>query len=610
MLSRYNRLYGLITVGIVIIATTGLAVNTLEIITEQRDIKMLPTDYNPYQALYDEMLYPTVRIESPGGIGSGVIANLECIDHVNAAATRSLHSIFILTASHVVGNNTSVTVTVYSYISNTQTVLCELRAFVVITDTNKDLALLATEIHGITRTYSAKLAKKNYVPYLFMPIYTVGCSLGLNPRPSQGILTSIGGNPCSSVANYWEVSSSILPGNSGGPVFSADTPSYAGASAGRHEVIGIAVWVKVYHGQLVTTMAGIVPVTEIYKFLDAYFSCHPEQSEGSLRRNEILRYAQNDLGVNDYQFIRYSDVSSSIARLEGAMPADRADDAVKRARQPFAKQQLVLRKDITMPTLFEVKLEIPAMVAAASDVAEKWLQGLLNNAELVENRIKAAIPDEASFQSKLATPAAQEWNGFVNPAYRTKHGRTKEQLVNTFAKNIGNAFGRWYERLTKAFATEDGVKAKRYKDAVTASLPYMMEQLRMKVLRMTGDRAHGIGAGAIAVYWLTGEATVAGKLRQGDQLIDGGPTRICPADMVQAFRAALMNRFVQAAMLISNSNYDTAVITAQNDSNNHLVQSFVDPGVGLMPFATGAPSNVDFIVEDGIFKLRLKATQI
>ena len=36
-------------------------------------IKMLPVDWNPYQRLYDEMLYPTVRISSANGVGSGVI---------------------------------------------------------------------------------------------------------------------------------------------------------------------------------------------------------------------------------------------------------------------------------------------------------------------------------------------------------------------------------------------------------------------------------------------------------------------------------------------------------------------------------------------------------
>jgi S1-C subfamily serine protease len=167
----------------------------------------------------------------------------------------------------VVGNNTSVTVTIYS-----ENVITSLPASVVITDTNKDLALLATDTHGITRTYSAKLAKKNYVPYLFTPVYAVGCSLGLNPRPSFGHITNVGASRCpsgrpsdkgqtlgSAPTDFWEISAPILPGNSGGPVFTADT----------HEVIGIAVWVKVYHGQLITTMAGIVPIQTIYEFLDS-----------------------------------------------------------------------------------------------------------------------------------------------------------------------------------------------------------------------------------------------------------------------------------------------------------------------------------------------------
>jgi S1-C subfamily serine protease len=256
-----------------------------EVKTTVSVIKTLPVDYNPYQKLYDEMLYPTVRIESISGIGSGVIINLECIDHVNAAPiTTSGHSIFILTAAHVVGNNTSVTVTVYSYVSNTLSAFCELSAFVVITDTNKDLALLATEIHGITRTYSAKLAGKNYVPYLFTPVYAVGCSLGLNPRPSQGIITVIN-NPDNlrSSASHWEISAPILPGNSGGPVYAkrSGVPTDVG-DASEYEIIGIAVWVKVYHGQLITTMVGIVPINQIYEFLNSINHKDTKNTKNSL----------------------------------------------------------------------------------------------------------------------------------------------------------------------------------------------------------------------------------------------------------------------------------------------------------------------------------------
>jgi S1-C subfamily serine protease len=234
---------------VIILAMTVMSLNTLEVITEQRDIKVLPNDYNPYQKLYDDLLAPTVRIENASGIGSGVI--------ISATGATD----WILTAAHVVGNNSSVVVTFYSYISNTQTVLCDLCAFVVMTDTGKDLALLRTQINADLKDiiHKAKLASKDYTPFLFAPIYAVGCSLGLDPRPSSGIITAISDNQRSS-ASYWEISAPILPGNSGGPVFDANT----------HEVIGIAVWVKVYHGQLVTTMAGVIPITEIYKFLNSH----------------------------------------------------------------------------------------------------------------------------------------------------------------------------------------------------------------------------------------------------------------------------------------------------------------------------------------------------
>ena len=36
-----------------------------------------------------------------------------------------------------------------------------------------------------------------------------------------------------------------------------------------HELIGITVWVRTYHGQLITTMAGIVPINQIHEFLDS-----------------------------------------------------------------------------------------------------------------------------------------------------------------------------------------------------------------------------------------------------------------------------------------------------------------------------------------------------
>jgi len=268
-----------IIMGIVLTVVSVMPLNTVEVPSETWVIKPLPADWNPYQKLYDELLTPTVRIYSGSGIGSGVIINTPL-----TPLTRG--DIHVLTAAHVVGNNSSVTVTLYSYLNNKQSVLCELCGSVAITDTNKDLALIRipptplikgglrgdTLIKGGTKggIYSAKLAQKDYKPFIFTPVWVVGCSLGLAPRPSFGHLTVVSSeervtsseakspHPSLLTTRYWEVSAPILPGNSGGGVFDANT----------HALIGIAVWVRTYQGQLITTMAGVVPIQTIYEFLD------------------------------------------------------------------------------------------------------------------------------------------------------------------------------------------------------------------------------------------------------------------------------------------------------------------------------------------------------
>jgi len=242
------RLSDYIIIGLAIALSTLGFVPMPDTVPFPHGIRLLPHAPNPYQAEYEQMLFPTVRVLTPSGTGSGVV--IETTDEHGSGHT------YILSAAHVVGNEATVKIeTFYPFRS-------EIEASVIITDTAKDLALLSIEprakskensaLYALRSTlYSARLAPRDYTPWLFTPVYTIGCSLGLPPRPSTGIITAIN-------QDYWEVSSPILPGNSGGPVYDAKT----------YEVIGIAVWVHTYKNQLVTTMAGIVPIQSIYEFLD------------------------------------------------------------------------------------------------------------------------------------------------------------------------------------------------------------------------------------------------------------------------------------------------------------------------------------------------------
>ena len=226
-----------------------------------------PVVRNPYQTEYEQMLYPTVRITAGWSTGSGVIISVE-------RRALSVEGIAILTAAHVVEDQSIVDIELYDSSVITGTV--------VITDTDKDLALIRTQINADFRIYGANLAPQDYTPYIFTPVYTIGCSLGLAPRPSQGIISAITtpfyspltkGDLGKQIPPYewglggcYGISAPILPGNSGGPVYACPEPRFGNART--YQVIGIAVWVKVYDGQLVTTMAGVVPINQIYEFLE------------------------------------------------------------------------------------------------------------------------------------------------------------------------------------------------------------------------------------------------------------------------------------------------------------------------------------------------------
>jgi len=187
--------------------------------------------------VYQEVLMPVVKIRTGNGTGSGVIISDK----------------HILTAAHVVGDEITVQVIAYSYHQDTRALSCLascLSAFVVMTDTVKDLALLELK-STICSLKSAELAPRNYTPYIFTEVYAVGCSLGLDPRPSEGIISVVSNTE-------WEISAPIIPGNSGGGVFLKST----------HELIGIAVWIRTYGWQVIPQMAGIVRLQDIYEFLD------------------------------------------------------------------------------------------------------------------------------------------------------------------------------------------------------------------------------------------------------------------------------------------------------------------------------------------------------
>jgi hypothetical protein len=127
---------------------------------------------------------------------------------------------------------------------------------------------------------------------------------------------------------------------------------------------------------------------------------------------------------------------------------------------------------------------------------------------------------------------------------------------------------------------------------------------------MTGFKDEGRGPASLAGLWLTGDQLVLRDLRSGDRVEAGGPFLICASQERSGFKSALVQRLIQAGAVILKAHLTDSVISAHNDRTNNLVQHFLDPGLGLNPFATGGPSHVDFTKENNQLFLEIQVDRV
>ncbi|MBI4833615.1 MAG: hypothetical protein HY811_02180 [Planctomycetes bacterium] len=260
-----------------------------------------------------------------------------------------------------------------------------------------------------------------------------------------------------------------------------------------------------------------------------------------------------------------------------------------------------------------IDLWIPAHVPPKPDMSDKWEQVFYAVARIINQRRKEKIPDESAFNDKLAEPAIQAWNGFwqhVDASFRSKHGRTAADIRHKHNTNLQGAYNKWNNKLDYVFGTVDGIEAKEFKRRITETKGNWAQGIGYGILRLTGDKIRGKGAATIATYWLIGEPTTVGMVREQDTGLQGGPYQICPDEFIQAFQSALMERLIQAGMKIFQSRYDASVISRENDVTNLLVDKFVDSGLSLAGFSTGGASHLDFVKEGALLKLSLAVSQM
>lgn len=213
--------------------------------------------------------------------------------------------------------------------------------------------------------------------------------------------------------------------------------------------------------------------------------------------------------------------------------------------------------------VLDIKLTIPTSLEAAGDMPNKWASGLVNNAELINNRRIAKIPDEGTYQAKMAGPSSVSWEPMVAAGFVSKAQRNKANIVRRHYKGMANNFNHWNDKLGLAFATVDGVVASRFKNQVNDSKDNWATAVANKTLRITGDKIRGRLASQIG-FWMTNDPR-ADQMVNALTLIDGAPYDGIYPGLQGAFKAGSMMLIMATFTRILYADFLAAEVTAQNE---------------------------------------------
>lgn len=248
------------------------------------------------------------------------------------------------------------------------------------------------------------------------------------------------------------------------------------------------------------------------------------------------------------------------------------------------------------------------------DMSNKWVDGQVVNAELMNNRRKAKIKFDGDYYEKIAGPSSLGYASYVNPDFISRGELNKDEIIIKHHENISAGWHKYNDKLDYVFETVDGVPAKRYKDIIRhpQTVQHYAQNVAKKLLPFTGDKIRGGGCAVNAMRWLDGDTSISEGA--GIKMVKGSPLVIARPGLRSTFRSGFEQRLTKAGALIVRAKFQDKDIERQNDITNRFMNTVANPDLNLVPFETGGDSHVDYIKadpdkKDTLFRMEIKVSQ-
>jgi hypothetical protein len=106
------------------------------------------------------------------------------------------------------------------------------------------------------------------------------------------------------------------------------------------------------------------------------------------------------------------------------------------------------------PIKFRARLVAPYFTEMPPEIGSEWLNGIKKSAPKTYQGIKKAIKTQKDFKEKMAQPTEKTIASFIDPNFVSKHGLTRDNILNKAHKSLDHAAKGYFQAMEKTF--QDG----------------------------------------------------------------------------------------------------------------------------------------------------------
>ena len=223
---------------------------------------------------------------------------------------------------------------------------------------------------------------------------------------------------------------------------------------------------------------------------------------------------------------------------------------------------------------------------------EQWTEAMILNASRINEKRKKKIPDQPRYEQNIAGSSVKSWSKFIDPNFISRAGLTKSNIVSKHSKAISEGYHKWAKHLDEAYAADNGVDCKKFKEKVAGAAELYAEKARLS-MAFTGDKVGGYGCNVVITFWLANDPRVVGMIGPADKL-DGKPVDIIRPGLLVPFKGGMVALLTQGGNMIANANLNAASMEYENVRNNDFLAGLQD-SVKYEKFTPGGDSHCDWV---------------